>query len=85
MFESLSPEIATVDATGLVLGVAEGTAEIRVTAGSFSATVMVTVTLATVEYVKTGIRVTRTANRPFIPAAIMRFPPSPMSTSLKRR
>ena len=58
LFESLSPEIATVDATGLVLGVAEGTVEIRVTAGSFSATVMVTVTLATVEYVKTGIRVT---------------------------
>ena len=58
IYQSLSPEIATVDKNGLVLGVKEGTAEIVVKAGNFTKSVFVTVEPATVEYVKTGIRVT---------------------------
>ena len=58
IYQSLSPEIATVDKNGLVLGVKEGTAEIVVKAGNFTKSVFVTVEPATVEYVKTGIKVT---------------------------
>ena len=41
-----------------MLGVKEGTAEIVVKAGNFTKSVFVTVEPATVEYVKTGIKVT---------------------------
>lgn len=62
-YTSLDAEKATVSATGLVTGVAEGEVQIKVTAGAFEQNVTVTVTPAQIEYVKTGIKVTSGATQ----------------------